>query len=152
MIFRVAVCAKTIIPAATIHVTSIEFVTVNLPIVKSAAARNESASCFSAGAPEAGEISCPRASEAKPPKATRAKTLSKSGNKTKIAIDHRAGRETALPETGQARPVPDGTGERLKAANDAHTEEHFASADKQLSGDFLGAKTPAKKRSERAAI
>ncbi len=37
------------IPAATTQVTSMEFVTVNSPRVKSGAAFRESASCFSAG-------------------------------------------------------------------------------------------------------
>ena len=35
---------------------------------------------------------------------------------------------------------------RRKAAHVAHTEEHFASADKRLSGVFFGTKISSKKR------
>ena len=45
LIFLVAACAKIMRPAATIHVTSMELVTANLPIVNSFSAFSGRASC-----------------------------------------------------------------------------------------------------------
>ena len=45
LIVRVAICAKTMMPAATIQVTSIEFVTANLPISTIGAGFSETPSC-----------------------------------------------------------------------------------------------------------
>jgi hypothetical protein len=67
-------------------------------------------------------------------------------------MDHRVGRKTALPQTGSARPVPDGTGARFKAANDAHTEEHVADADKQLSRIFSAEKICPKSGPKKTSI